>query len=476
MLSRLYGRKFGLLHNLFGVLSPSSAGLVVGSHPPARPIPNHTPIERSEEPAKIQVSTLPNGVRIVSESANFPSAVTLGVSVGAGSRDEDMDHSGICHALKNTFLKTNTRTNEQLNYCMIQMGGGEFSMKYDQETMLYAGSFLAHDTYDFLQMMADMVLDDKTVIDEEAAQWRADEYFKLRELMSTHATNIEDQWLTAAYGLKDLGMPLSGFQSKFQNIGYSHINHFREHFATPDRMLVMGLGINNHEEFVTAVTPYFQHLAPVKSHARPKAQYVGGELRSLSDEQKTTIHLSFQGPEAQNQEQQAALKVIKRIIGSSCSKSAPGTHRAYTHFVQKYPFVSCLDYSFAHFSDATNFGLNISGPSDKAGKLADALTTELQDLAKVSDLEVDRAKKAFALKAGQSFLSPTTRLWKYSNGIRFTGQPRTLELVEEQVAKVTSDSVRAVAANLLKSAPTLIVQGGNTHEVPSADKFSARLK
>jgi predicted Zn-dependent peptidase len=196
----------------------------------------------------------------------------------------------------------------------------------------------------------------------------------------------------------------------------------------------------------------------------------------LSDEEQTTIHLSFQGPEANNPEQQAALKVIKRIIGTSCSKSTPGVHRAYTHFVQKYPFVTCLDYSFAHFSDATNFGLNISGPSDKAGSLADALTTELLDLSKVSDQEVDRAKKAFALKAGQSFVSPNTRLWKFSNGIRYSGQPRTLEIVEEQVAKVTSESVRSVAANLLKSAPTLIVQGGNTHQVPSADKFHARLK
>jgi predicted Zn-dependent peptidase len=433
-------------------------------------------MERQDEPAKLQVSTLPNGVRILTESTVFPSTVTLGVSIGAGTRDEDMDHSGICHAFKNTFLKTNVRTNEQLNYCMIQMGGGEFSMKYDQESMLYSGSFLAHDTYDFMQMTADMVLDDKTVIDEEAAQWRADEYFKLRALTATHATNIEDQWLTAAYGLKDLGMPLAGFQSKFQNIGYSHLNHFRQHFATPDRMVVMGLGVNNHEEFVTAVAPYFQHLTPAKAHARHKAQYVGGELRSVSDEENTTIHLSFLGPDANNHEDQMALKVLKRLVGTSCTKSTPGVHRAYTHFIQKYPFISCLNWSFARFSDASNFGLNISGASEKAGQLADALTTELQDLAKVSDQEVDRAKKDFLRKAGDMFATPQCRAHKYSSQLWTLGEARTLDRLQEAVKNVTAERVRSVAANLIKTAPTLIVQGGNTHEVPSADKFHARLK
>lgn len=48
----------------------------------------------------------------------------------------------------------------------------------------------------------------------------------------------------------------------------------------------------------------------------------------MSDEPQTTIHLSFLGP--------------RELIG----KSAPGTHRAYTHFVQKYPFVGSLNYSY----------------------------------------------------------------------------------------------------------------------------------
>jgi len=45
----------------------------------------------------------------------------------------------------------------------------------------YKTRCLEHDVYDMMQMMSDCVLDDSTVMDEEAAQWWADEYFKLHE-------------------------------------------------------------------------------------------------------------------------------------------------------------------------------------------------------------------------------------------------------------------------------------------------------
>ena len=102
-----------------------------------------------------------------------------------------------------------------MNYCMVQMGGGDFACQFSHEFMFWRASFLAHDTYDFIQMLSDCVLDEKTVIDEECAMWRVDEYWKLRELNLTHDQRLKDLWLTLAYGQKGLGMPLNGYQSHF---------------------------------------------------------------------------------------------------------------------------------------------------------------------------------------------------------------------------------------------------------------------
>jgi processing peptidase subunit beta len=55
---------------------------------------------------------LPNGVRIFTETAPFPGAVNLGLLIETGSRDETLQTSGMMMALKNTYLKSNSRTNE----------------------------------------------------------------------------------------------------------------------------------------------------------------------------------------------------------------------------------------------------------------------------------------------------------------------------------------------------------------------------
>lgn len=103
-----------------------------------------------------------------------------------------------------------------------------------------------------------MLFDDKTLVDEECELWRVDEFWKLKELNTTLLDKIDDLWLTLAYGPKGLGMPLHGYQSKFEKVGMRAMNEFRRQHITPDKITVLGSGINNHDEFVDALRPYFE--------------------------------------------------------------------------------------------------------------------------------------------------------------------------------------------------------------------------
>jgi hypothetical protein len=48
-----------------------------------------------------------------------------------GTWDETNETSGVCMALKNTYLKTYKHTNETLNYGLVQMSGGALDMEFD---------------------------------------------------------------------------------------------------------------------------------------------------------------------------------------------------------------------------------------------------------------------------------------------------------------------------------------------------------
>jgi len=465
-------RKFGLLHDVLGLFDTSSTGFIVGSYPPNRALPDHQVMERKDTVPQLQCTTLKNGVRVVTQSTSFPTSVHMGVSINAGTRDETFKNSSVVHALKATYLKTNARTNEQINYGMIQMSGGDFEMNYNQEFMNYYGHCLGHDVYDMTQMMSDCVLDEKTFLDEEAAQWRIDEYWKNRDMRLTNRKRLDEVWLTTAYGYNGYGMPLEGLQSNFQNIGFYYMNQFRKQYITPDRMVVWGAGINNHEEFVDTMTPYFGTLDAAKAPERAPSKYLGGEFREILDSELTHVSLGFHGF-GRNDKDVVAAYVLKYLIGTT------GTgiqNRAYTRFHEKYPWIAYVDPHHATFEDTGNFRINLAVPHGKTGELSELLVKELQDLQNVTEEEVQRAKNKFKRVTAEKLENTVSCMNKTTNDFMQTGKLLSEEDNLKMIDAVTTDQVKNAAKKMLQSYPTLVVLGRDTHGIYTADKFHSNLK
>ena len=138
----------------------------IATFDPMLPLKRHSAIETSDIPHEYNVTSFKNGLRVLTESSNFPGTVNLGILLDVGTRDETNDNSGSLLALKNTYFKTSKFTNETINYGMIQMSGGAVSMDYDQERTYFRGSCLDFDTRDTLQMMFDIAFEPKS---EQAA-------------------------------------------------------------------------------------------------------------------------------------------------------------------------------------------------------------------------------------------------------------------------------------------------------------------
>lgn len=397
---------------------------------------------------------------MVTESTTLPSNVNMGVLLGAGSRDETLKNSGTCFALENVFLKTNVRTNEQMNYGIVQMTGGQAEMKASHEYMLFKGCCLAHDTYDFIQMFSDLVLDEKTVIDEECAMWRVDDYWKLRELNDTHLTTINSQWLSLAYGTKGVGLPVEGYQSNFQNIGHRAMQEFRRTHVTPDRMMVLATGVDSHEEFVNSVLPYFDVLDNVPAPTREPSQYIGGELRQMDEGHDTFLHLSFKGA-GMDTPLFVAQHVLATILGNSNSDSLC---RAKTHAMAQHSCLSSFHTSHKCFTDAGNWG--VTGVAHEEGaQLTEALVQQLNDLRNVSEAELTAAKNQCKVKYLLKQQNPLEHLKSVALKSYFLGgQDSFLDMVD----RVTLDDLQNLVGQSLSSPLTCMVLGGDTHDVPSA--------
>ena len=249
-----------------------------------------------EKPADVRITKLPSGVRVLTESTTLPSTVQLGVYLDVGTRDETAETSGSLYSIQNTYFKTVLNTNETVNYGVHQMSGGDFEMLYDREFTLFRGSCLAHDTVDVFRMIVDCALEPRSAVAANVGIDKNTHGHKLSELLGGNDA-YNDAIHTVAFGGSGLGNPLKGHKSNIENLTFRTLQKFQRENFSADRIVILGAGIDDHNEFVELVQDKLSEIqfSNEPSQKREAASYTGGEVKSLTDSKTTHVTLAFEG-------------------------------------------------------------------------------------------------------------------------------------------------------------------------------------
>lgn len=125
--------------------------------------------------------------------------------------------------------------------------------------------------------------------------YKNDQALKLEGHLGGNET-FNDQIYEAAFGKKNLGMPLLGNRSNVNNLSVYNIQKFQSDHLSPSRVLISGAGIENHNEFVDLVQEKFAYTQLAeKSAEREKSAYIGGEARNLTDSNNIHVVFAFEG-------------------------------------------------------------------------------------------------------------------------------------------------------------------------------------
>lgn len=453
----LIRRKFGWLNNLFGIVEKFQEQ-APKIDPAYEEIAEQLPIMKMNVPPKTEVSTLANGVTVLTETPAFPGMVHLGIMCNLGARDETPENSGSLMALKHTYLRTNSK--EQVNYGMIQMSAGSFSMDFDHEkTYLQASCFENH-IYEYMQMMAESLLNEKTQEDCQVAKIRLEEFWSTREYSVSPEEILRELVLPTAFGGSGLGMPLQGLKKNIENINSLQLNSLISQLKDPDGIIVCCSGLENHKEFTQLAKTYFENLPKKETRVREPCRYKGGEVKEKINSETTYVNLSFEGGSWNNM---GTFLVMKTILEAGKSKAA--------NVGLNYPYLELVEPSNSCFSETGVFGLSLSGPSQFGGQFGDILTKTFQALTNVSEEEVAFAKNylkyqvLFATEKAKPRLEETVRTYMT------IGKLSALNTIES----VKTEDIKKTATSMLKTRPTLVALGPDLNSIPSSDGFHSRL-
>ena len=107
--------------------------------------------------SNIQTTTLPSGLRVITDHVPSVESVALGIWAHVGTRNEDLKHNGVAHLVEHMLFKGTDKRSAFDIAEVIENVGGHMNAYTSREVTSYHIHLLKEDTPLALDVLADMI-------------------------------------------------------------------------------------------------------------------------------------------------------------------------------------------------------------------------------------------------------------------------------------------------------------------------------
>ena len=401
---------------------------------------------------KTNLTTLANGLRVVTERMPGLASAAIGVWVTAGGRHERSEQNGIAHFLEHMAFKGTQRRSALQIAEEIEDVGGYINAYTSREMTAYYARVLEDDVALALDVISDIVLN--PVFDPREIE--VERHVILQEIGQALDTpdDIIFDWLQeAAFPDQPLGRTILGPSERVSSFGQGDLRRFvAEHYG-PNQMILSAAGAVDHEQIVRLAEQYFGDLAPVVLPPLAPAAWRGGERREVKELEQVHFALGFEGPAYRDPDLYTA-QVYTTALGGGMS----------SRLFQKIREERGLCYSIYAQSgsyDDTGMITIYAGTSDE--EIADLCGLTMDELKRAAEdmTEAEVARARAQMKAGllMGLESPSSRAERMARYLAIWGRVPGIKEATARIDAVTTRDVRAYAERLVGAGSALALYG-----------------
>ncbi len=205
----------------------------------------------------LKITPAPNGLTVVTEAMPGLATATLGVWVGAGSRNERPEEHGLSHLIEHMAFKgTATRSARRIAED-IENVGGEINAATSVEQTSYTARVLGEDAEVALDVLGDILT--RSVF--EAGELAREKGVILQEYAAVEDTPddvVYDAFTEAAFPDQPIGRPILGRPETIKSFDKAAIEAYLAREYTPGRMVLAAAGAVEHDAIVAAAREAFR--------------------------------------------------------------------------------------------------------------------------------------------------------------------------------------------------------------------------
>lgn len=403
------------------------------------------------------VTTLDNGLRIVTERNPSVETATLGVWVDAGSRIESEADAGTAHMLEHMVFKGTTRRSAQAIATEIEDVGGHLNAYTGREHTGYYAKVLKEDIDLAIDLTTDLVFA-ATLEAEELERERAVVLQEIGQANDTPDDIIFDQFQATAFPGQGIGRPVLGTPQSVSAMHRDTLFAFRRARYQPSRMVFAGVGNVEHDRVVEAVDRRIAGIAAeagddMLAATSDPASYVGGVYGEARDLEQTHLVVGYPGT-AFADERVYAMSVYATLLGGGMSS------RLFQEVREKRGLVYAI-YAFTQsFSDSGLFAIYAGTSPEDAGDCFAVIGDELARVADtLDDAEIARARAQLKASILMSLESTSARCEQLAQQLLVFGRPLPVNDVVAKIDAVDRAAVLEIVRQINASVPTVAVIG-----------------
>ncbi|MEL6477287.1 MAG: pitrilysin family protein [Pseudomonadota bacterium] len=415
----------------------------------------------------VQITTLPNGFRIVSEAMPGLASATLGIWIEAGARNEDAAQNGIAHFLEHMAFK-GTSTRSALDIAeAIEDVGGYLNAYTSRERTAYYARVLGGDVPLALEVLAD-ILRDPVFAEGEIETERGVILQEIGQCLDTPDDIIWDWLQETAYPDQPMGRAILGPPERVKGFARGDFQAFIGTHYRPERMILSAAGQIDHDALVRQAEALFGDMSPLAQPARQPAAYRGGELRREKPLEQAHFALALPAPHYRDPDYYAA-QILSVALGGGMSS------RLFQEAREKRGLCYTIFANCAAYDDTGLMTIYAGTGAEEVAGLAELTVDELKRAATdLTEAEIARARAQTKAGLLMGLESSSNRAERMAALLSIWGKVPGLE---ESIAKIDAVGVaeaRAMAARLIAGPPVLALYGP-VAATPSVAALAQRL-
>ncbi len=223
----------------------------------------------------VEITTLANGLRVVSEDMPRLQTASLGVWVDVGTRYEPAEVNGVAHMLEHMAFKGTERRSARAIAEEIERVGGSLNAYTSREHTAYYARILAGDVDLAADILAD-ILQHSAFDPEELEKERHVVLQEIGQVKDTPDDLVFDLLQEASYPDQPMGRAILGPEEIVAAMPReAMIDYMARHYG-PSRLVFAGAGRVEHARLVDLAGRLFGSLPATVGAAAVPANYVGG--------------------------------------------------------------------------------------------------------------------------------------------------------------------------------------------------------